>query len=88
MTYATAPPLTLRVLGSRPKIFSLALATAEKASLISNLAISATVNPAFAKARGIALAGAMGKSIGAQAASEKAMTRLQNQVRTDIQVTT
>ena len=72
-TYATAPPLVFNVAGSKPRIFSFALATAEKASLISNRAISFTERPALARARGIALAGAMGKSIGAHAASEKAV---------------
>jgi hypothetical protein len=68
-THATAPPLTFNLAGSSPRIFSLALATAEKASLSSNLATSWIVRPAFLSARGMALEGAMGKSMGAQAAS-------------------
>lgn len=50
----------------------LAIATAEKASLISNFATWSIEMPAFSKANGIALAGAMGKSTGAHAASAKA----------------
>lgn len=51
------------------------MATALKASLISHRAISEDFKPAFSRANGIACAGAIGKSIGAQAASAKAAMR-------------
>lgn len=93
---AIAPPLTLTLAGSRPRIcsllapslalliifydipqkgtvpgltFSFALLTAAKASLISHLAMSLTLNPACCSALGIANVGANGKSIGLVAAS-------------------
>ena len=51
----------------------LASTTTAKASLISKLEMSATDRPAIARARGMAIAGAVGKSIGAMAASAKPM---------------
>lgn len=46
-----------------------------KASFTSNLAIWSIVRPAFLRAMGTARAGAVGKSIGAVAASAKAVFR-------------
>jgi len=62
-------PLTLILAGSSPRTFSAALTTTEKASLISKREISSMVSPAFLRARGMATVGAMGKSMGAIAAS-------------------
>lgn len=72
ITHATPPPLTFNLSSLIPKILAFAIATAEKASLISNLAISLMVKPAFFNAEGIADEGAIPKSIGAQAASANA----------------
>ena len=58
------------------RIFWLASATALKASLTSKKEMSAMVRPAFLSARGTANAGAMGKSMGAQAASAKAEEKM------------
>lgn len=65
----TAPPRTLTFSRGRPKIFSAPMATTEKASLNSQSAMSSFETPAFFRARGTARVGAVGKSIGAQAAS-------------------
>ena len=69
---ATAPPRTLVLSAGRPRIWALASATAEKASLTSHLAMSAISRPAFLSAIGIAAEGAVPKSTGAHAASAKA----------------
>ena len=69
---ATAPPLTLIFSDGMLRIFWFASATAENASFTSNLAIWSIVSPARFRATGTALAGAIGKSTGAQAASAKA----------------
>ncbi|KNC22607.1 hypothetical protein FF38_00182 [Lucilia cuprina] len=53
----------------------LATTTKEKASLISHIATSSFLMPAFSNNLGIAKAGAMGKSIGSVSASWKATTR-------------
>ena len=74
---ATAPPLTLIFFGSISRIFSAALTTTEKASLISNRVISSLVKPAFFRAAGIATVGASGKSIGLRAASAYARGRVE-----------
>jgi hypothetical protein len=66
---ATAPPLTLTFDLSKPRIFSAPHATTENASLNSQSAISSCETPAALSARGTARVGAVGKSIGAQAAS-------------------
>lgn len=68
---ATAPPLTLTLDLSRPSTLSAATPTTEKASLNSQRAISSFDTPAFLRARGTARVGAVGKSMGAQAASAK-----------------
>lgn len=68
---ATAPPLTLTLDLSKPSTLSAATPTTEKASLNSQRAISSFDTPAFLSARGTARVGAVGKSIGAQAASAK-----------------
>lgn len=65
----TPPPSVFTLLASRSRICMLASATAENASLISNSAICSLDSPARSSARGIASAGAMGKSIGLRAAS-------------------
>ena len=70
---ATAPPDTLSLSLGMSRIFWLAMATAEKASLTSNLATWSIVMPARLSAAGMAFAGAIGKSMGAQAASAKAV---------------
>lgn len=56
---------------SKPSTRSAATPTTEKASLNSQRAISSLVTPAFLRARGTARVGAVGKSMGAQAASAK-----------------
>jgi len=66
---------------SNPKILLLANATAAKASLISHKAMSSILSPAFSKAFGMACEGAIGKSIGAQAASAKADVEEQKRIR-------
>lgn len=68
---ATAPPLTLTLDLSKPSTLSAATPTTEKASLNSQRAISSFDTPAFLRARGTARVGAVGKSMGAQAASAK-----------------
>ena len=68
---ATAPPRVFTTLLSKPKTFSAAIATTENASLNSHRAISSLFTPAFFSAAGTASVGAVGKSIGAQAASAK-----------------
>lgn len=71
-THATAPPLTLSFSDGMLRMAWLANATAEKASLSSNLAIWSIDKPAFCNAWGIASAGAMPKCVGSRAASAKA----------------
>ena len=66
---ATAPPLTLTFSLGNPSTFSAATATTENASLNSHRAMSSFETPAFFRAMGTARVGAVGKSIGAQAAS-------------------
>ena len=66
---ATAPPHTLTLAGSNPKILLFARLTAAKASLISHFAISLISKPARFRAMGIARLGAMVKSMGLVAAS-------------------
>lgn len=68
----TPPPSTLTFDGSRFSSLLLAMATAEKASLISKRAMSLISRPARLSAAGMAYAGAIGKSMGAHAASAKA----------------
>ena len=63
------PPFTLTLLGSNSMILILARATTEKASLISNIEMSSFVSPHSSRTLDMAATGAVGKSIGANAAS-------------------
>ena len=65
----TAPPWTLTRVGSSSMSLILARATTLKASLISNMEISSLVRPQMDSTLVIAATGAVGKSIGANAAS-------------------
>mmetsp|Transcript_6438 Transcript_6438/g.18210 ORF Transcript_6438/g.18210 Transcript_6438/m.18210 type:complete len:207 (+) Transcript_6438:91-711(+) len=68
---ATAPPLTLTLSCSSPRMRMLASATTEKASLISWYSTSFAVTPALANASGTASAGAVVKSTASFSASAK-----------------
>lgn len=66
---AATYPSGLTFAGSRSKTFSAIRTTAEKASLISNRAMSFTLKPALLRAMGRATVGAAGKSMGSTPAS-------------------
>ncbi len=63
---ATAPPFTFTLDASNPKILLLARPTTEKASLNSKKSISDISSPAFLRAIGKALAGAVVKFSGSE----------------------
>mmetsp|Transcript_52946 Transcript_52946/g.126015 ORF Transcript_52946/g.126015 Transcript_52946/m.126015 type:complete len:228 (-) Transcript_52946:558-1241(-) len=65
----TAPPHTSTLEGSRSRMRWLARATTEKAWLISHRSTSDLFNPAYLSALGMAIEGAVGKSMGACSAS-------------------
>ena len=67
----TAPPCILTFPGSSPHFLIFARATTLNASFTSNIATSSWLTPACFKHLGIARAGAIVKSMGAQAASAK-----------------
>ena len=68
---AHAPPLMLTLLISSSINLMLASATTEKASLISNMEISSFVSSHNSSTLDMAATGAVGKSMGARAASAK-----------------
>lgn len=65
----TAPPLAFTISGFKSNFFILAMATTEKASLISHKATSSFSTPVDCNSLGMTRAGAIVKSIGAVAAS-------------------
>lgn len=72
---ATAPPLMFTLVGSRPRIFTLAKTTTLNASFNSNIEMSSFFTPVCLRSFWTAKTGAIGKSIGAVAASQKPTIR-------------
>ena len=69
------PPLTLTLSTSSSMILIIARATTENASLISNMAISSFVSSQAESTFDMAATGAVGKSMGAKAASANPLER-------------